>query len=602
MEENNQRKKPIILTIILTVLAVLGGLFLILMFIPVDDEEADNPEVEEAIETAEDGSADTEVDATQNNAQNSTDIEPLSVGTDAKSATIMIYMNGSDLETQAGEATEDISEMLDSGIGDNVNVIIQTMGTKRWQDYGISSQTSQIYRVNKGRLELIKDELGQLDCTDPKTLSDFIAYGAKHYPADRYMFVFWDHGGGPVYGFGYDEWQGEEDSLTLDEMREAFEENKDVHFDIIGMDCCIMANMETCYALSPYCKYSVLSEDFESGLGWHYTNWMKEFEENPGISTPLLGKKVIDGMINSNEEDSESGGSSTMVLINENAVSGLFNAWIEYAYRNTDNLLDINYSKQHVAKGKGLISDLVELWNGDNSNVTMSDFYVSDMLAIVESVGAEDEKTDALRSALKASVAYFGHTSDKNELTGLAVSLPYGDPEYYDQLTKVYSNCGIDEDYIDWLSKFVDSEGAGNYHDYSDFENSWGGWGSYQGSIADACQTGGGSCPTVGESCPPGGGSCATGGSSYQYGGACETGSCPDNGYYDGNYGDEYNDEGYIGDNWTYDYDEGLWYQYDDGTMYLYDDESDTTYYYDENSDETYYYDEDDGGWYDTGW
>jgi len=597
MEEKTPRKKPIILTIILTILAVLGGLFLIIMLIPYDEEEAETQEAEEAVETAEEYSDEAEVETAQNSAEDPSGIEPISVGTDAKSATILIYMNGSDLETQGGLATEDISEMLDSDIGDNVNVIIQTMGTKKWQDYGISSKTSQIYRVNKGRLELVKDELGQLDCTDKKTLSDFIDYGVKHYPAERYMFVFWDHGGGPVYGFGYDEWQGEEDSLTLDEMREAFEEHKDVHFDIIGMDCCIMANMETCYALSPYCKYSVLSEDFESGLGWHYTGWMEEFEKNPGMSTPLLGKKIVDEMVSSNEEDGENGGSSTMVLVNENAVSGLYNAWVEYAYRNTDNLLDINYSKQHMAKGKGLISDLVELWNGDNSNVTMSDFYVSDMLAIVESVGTEDEKTDDLRSALKASIAYFGHTSDKNELTGLAVLLPYGDPDYYDQLAEVYSNCGIDDDYIEWLEKFVDSEGAGNYHDYSDFENSWGGWGSYQGSIADVCQTGGGSCPT-------GSGSCATGGSSYQYGGgACETGSCPDDGYYDdGSYDDGYCDDSYLRDNWTYDYDEGLWYQYDDGTMYLYDDESGTTYYYDEESDETYYYDEEDDEWYDTGW
>lgn len=595
MEEKTPRKKPIILTIILTVLAVLGGLFLIIMLIPDDDKEAHDPETEEAVEAAEESSSETEGEPTHNSGQNSSDVEPIAVGTDAKSATIMVYMNGSDLETQAGEATTDISEMLDSGIGDNVNVIIQTMGTKKWWDYGISSKTSQIYRVNKGNLELLEDDLGQLDCTDSKTLSDFIAYGAKHYPADRYMFVFWDHGGGPVYGFGYDEWQEDGASLTLDEMRKAFEKNKDIHFDIIGMDCCIMANMETCYALSPYCKYSVLSEDFESGLGWHYTNWMKEFEKNPGLSTPLLGKKIVDGMVNSNEEDRENGGSSTMVLVNETAVSGLLNAWIEYAYQNSDNLLDINYSKQHMARGKGFISDMLEIWNGDNSNVTMSDFYVSDMLAIVESVGAEDEKTDALRSALKASVAYFGHTSDKNELTGLAVSLPYGDPDYYDQLAEVYSNCGIDNDYIDWLGKFVDSEGIGNYHDYSDFENSWGGWGSYQGSFVNACQTGGGSCST-------GGGSYQTGGSS------CETGSCPDGGYYDdGYYDDGYSGDGYCGggysdDNWTYDYDEGLWYQYDDGIMYLYDDDTGTTYYYDENSDDMYYYDENDGGWYDAGW
>ena len=35
--------------------------------------------------------------------------------TDAKSATVLVYMNGSDLESEAGEASSDIAEMLESG-------------------------------------------------------------------------------------------------------------------------------------------------------------------------------------------------------------------------------------------------------------------------------------------------------------------------------------------------------------------------------------------------------------------------------------------------------------------------------------------------------
>ena len=49
-------------------------------------------------------------------------------------------------------------------------------------------------------------------------------------------------------------------------------------------------------------------------------------------------------------------------------------------------------------------------------------------------------------SVLKAAVAYYGHTSDKNELTGLAVSLPYGDDEFYAQLSDVYSDIGFDDE------------------------------------------------------------------------------------------------------------------------------------------------------------
>ena len=472
----------------------------------------------------------------------SLDIEPVEIGSSARSATVMIYMNGSDLETKAGQASIDLSEMIDSGVGKNVNVIIQTMGTKKWQDYDISSKTSQIYKVNRGELELVKDDMGQLDCTKAGTLSDFIAFGKKNYPADRYMLIFWDHGGGPVYGFGYDEWQKDFESLTLDEIQEALKNNTDVRFDIIGMDCCIMANLETCYVLAPFCKYAVLSEDFESGLGWSYANWMKLLEKNPGISTPLLGKKIIDAMIDANENDGEEGGSSTMVLVNERAVPDLWKKWTEYAYKNTDSLLGLNYSKLHMARGRSFKDFFFDVWEDDDSYVTMDNYYVSDIMSIIESVGKEDEYAGNLRSSLKACVAYFGHTSDKNELTGMAVSLPYGDSYFYDRLVSVYTKCGFDKKYIDWLEGFVSAEGINDYCDYSGFEDSWCGWQTYEEGW---------------ESCD--------------------------------------SDEDF--DDWEYDYEDELWYLYEDGNVYLYDDESDTLLFYDQYEDVFYCYDEESDDW-----
>ncbi len=339
--------------IVITVLATLGVLFIVIMLLPDDEQEYSESEsvreesVQETVVTQEDhegintGGAPEAVPS----------VETISVGTDAKSATVMVYMNGSDLESEVSEASQDISEMLSSGIGDNANVIIQTMGTKKWHDYGISSKTTQTYKVEDGELSLIRDDLGQLDCTSYDTLSEFIDFCKTDYPADRYIFLFWNHGGGPVYGFGYDEWQDERASLTIAEMSRAFSENSDIQFDIIGMDCCIMANLETCYALAPYCSYTLLSEDFESGLGWDYTNWMKQLEEDPGISTPFLGKCIVDDIISSNEED-YGGDSACVGLYNSSTMKSLYSAWKEYAYQNEDALLNKNYSRYHRAKGR----------------------------------------------------------------------------------------------------------------------------------------------------------------------------------------------------------------------------------------------------------
>lgn len=531
--------------IILILLAILGVLFVVIMLIPTDDEE--NYGEVESLQTN-----NNVIEQQENSSSNPYgEIDVVSVDSDAKSATIMVYMNGSDLESEAGEACEDIEEMLTSGIGKNVNVIIQTMGTRKWHGFGISSQTAQTYKIDNGNLVLIRDNLGQLDCTAKNTLSEFIGFCKVKYPADRYLMVFWDHGGGPVYGFGYDEWQDEDASLTIDEMAKAFSENSDIKFDMIGMDCCIMASMETCYALSPYCNYALLSEDFESGLGWNYKRWMKSFEENPGMATPLLGKYIIDDIIEDNENE-EGGDSACLALFNVSVASDLFDAWKNYAYKNEYKLLEKNYSRNHKAKGRAF--EEWDFWGSDGSDVTLSDYYISDILALMESVDNSSDEAKKLMSVLKASVAYYGHTSDKNELTGLSVSLPYGDSDFYDKLKDVFKGISLDNEYIEWLGSFVSSYGYEDYYDYGGFENDWSGWGSYESDYG------------------------------FNYSSGCSGQYCYD--------GDDYESD------WVYDYEEEIWYMYEDDTLYLYDDETNTLFYYDEYEDKIYYYDEDRDDWY----
>lgn len=48
-------------------------------------------------------------------------------------ATVFVYMNGSDLESEDGEATEDLCEMLAANISSQVNVLVETIGTKAGQ-------------------------------------------------------------------------------------------------------------------------------------------------------------------------------------------------------------------------------------------------------------------------------------------------------------------------------------------------------------------------------------------------------------------------------------------------------------------------------------
>lgn len=403
--------------------------------------------------------------------------------------TILIYMNGSDLETKNGQATEDLTEMVSAGSSDKVNIVVQTMNTKKWEKkYGIRNDRSQIYEVNGDGLTLVKDDLGQLKCTDYRTLRDFIRWGTKNYPADRYILQFWNHGGGPVYGFGFDDKTEAEDQLTLDEMQRALRE-AETYFDFIGMDCCLMSSMEVACALYDFCDYMVLSEDFESGLGWSYKNWLSKLYENSSTSTPELGKIIIDDMVASNANGGSRGDDSIMALVDMSMMKVLYQTWTNFAYANEDALKGNNYSRKrsrpmnarvHPALKRSfwdaLLGDSEEYDDPDDAG--MADYYITDIMSVASTVGSEEAK--ALAAAVSSTLVYVDACGDDVNLAGISVSLPYGDRAFYEKLSEVFGNCGFDKEYIQWLSGFVSASGSEEYYDYNQWDDDWNGWDEYE--------------------------------------------------------------------------------------------------------------------------
>lgn len=447
-------------------------------------------------------------------------------GNGEDTVTVLIYMNGSNLETDDSSATKDLEEMIKAGESDKVNVIIQTMGTKKWnKKYGIASDRSQIYSMKKDGLTLVKDDLGQLNCTKAETLSDFIKWGVANYPADRYILLFWDHGGGPIYGFGYDDNnEDSEESMSMAEMRQGLLDGG-VFFDFIGMDCCIMASLEVGCALYDFCDYSILSEDFESGLGWSYTTWLSKLYANSSIPTVELGKCICDTMVSANEEDSKNGDKSIMAVVDESMMKILYSTWVDFAYANKRELLGTNYSKHIKRKNGGRILPIMKRrddwddwdddyeyddddydeddydeyyeqyydddtydWDDDydyddgtnSDDPNMADYYVTDIMAVAQNI--KSDESDALASALAQSLIYVSTSSGEVGLTGLSVTLPYGDDDFYTTLKTVFSSIGIHEEYIAWLKDFtsVKNQTSGNggkeednYYDYDEWYDEW---------------------------------------------------------------------------------------------------------------------------------
>lgn len=398
-------------------------------------------------------------------------------GTDT--ATILLYMNGSDLESDDGSATTDLLEMVHGMQPGNVTLLVQTMNTKRWSnDFNISSKKTQRFELTESGLNLVDNSLGQLSCLESSTLEDFIRWGTTNYPADRYILLFWDHGGGPIYGFGYDDITESEDMLSTDEIQLALK-NAGTYFDFIGMDCCLMSSMELCCSLYDFCDYCILSEDFESGYGWYYTDWLSAFCSNSSMPTEELGKHIIDSMVDYNRKNGED---AILTMVDESYMKVLYTNWVNFAYANESSLLGTNYSREMKPKAGGRVHPVLQkkglfdfLFGEDYE---MSDYYITDIMAVAQNIDSEESK--ALASSVSKALCYSNCCNGSCSLTGLSVTLPYGDSDFYDELKRVFSNCGFDANYIAWLQNFVSNSVYDSYYDYDDWDDSWDGWDEYE--------------------------------------------------------------------------------------------------------------------------
>ena len=194
----------------------------------------------------------------------------------AKDYTVLVYMVGSNLETNRGAATDDLEEMLASGIDfQKNNVIVYTGGARKW--FGnIPCDRNCMLDLARGEDNWIVGTTdGNSDMGSKETLAEFLRLAVDNYPAEHYGLIFWDHGNGPINGFGVDELFGN-DSLQFGEIRAAmdpspFANGGNAHLDWVGFDACLMGSIENAKLWSRYTDCMVASEELEPAGGWDYS-------------------------------------------------------------------------------------------------------------------------------------------------------------------------------------------------------------------------------------------------------------------------------------------------------------------------------------------
>lgn len=221
----------------------------------------------------------------------SSDIFP----SDTVDYTILMYVVGSDLESQWFLATKDFQEMIQGDPNDSINVIIESGGSKAKPEgeRTIDFTTVQRLQIKNGDIHQL-DNLGNQNMGLSKTLTDFLDWGTSSFPAENYVLILWNHGSG-VNGYGHDEIN--HDLLSLDELENALDAAKNknnVTYEIIGFDACLMATIEVANILKDYANYMVASEELEVGDGWKYDEIIASLNDNSKQSGAELGKVIAD--------------------------------------------------------------------------------------------------------------------------------------------------------------------------------------------------------------------------------------------------------------------------------------------------------------------
>ena len=367
-------------------------------------------------------------------------------GSGKDNATVMIYMCGTDLESRSGMATKDLQEMLNAQVGDNVNLLIYTGGCSRWKNNVISSSVNQIYQVKNGNLVCLNQNAGKGGMMKAATLTDFIRYCTKNFPANRNMLILWDHGGGSVTGYGYDETDRAAGSMNLKTLNDALSKAK-TSFDFIGYDACLMGTVETALTMAPYADYLIASEETEPGVGWYYTNWLTALSRDCSIPTTELGKQIIDDFVDVCAQKCR-GQATTLALTDLAELSALvpenFNA---FAASTTELLQTDGYASVSNARARAR-----EFASSEKLDQV-------DLVHMALNLGTDE--AEALSDAILSSVKYNRTASNMTNAYGLSIYFPYKRSNQINNAVANYDAVGISDEYSECIKQFAVMQSGG---------------------------------------------------------------------------------------------------------------------------------------------
>ena len=323
--------------------------------------------------------------------------------------TVLIYMVGSNLESDdimetGGNATGDLEEMVRS-VRDDTELLVMTGGASRWWGMEgmpeIPADKCCVWHVTSQSFQCLWEGVGSMGSPEMlEALLDWLPSEENR----RTAMIFWNHGYGPLGGFGNDE-TAEDGTLTLSEIVSAFENRgmSERPFSFIGFDACLMGSCETVLTMAPYARYLVASEDIEPNDGWDY-GFLQSLSDH--TSAEEAGREIIQRYQEHNKNRKDAYGLSLIDLKQATALQPAVEALF--------GKLEEQIQSGAFSAVSGLRSDS---WDYARTT-TGTDYDLVDLKELAEKSGAGQEVLEAL------SACILDYQGNRERAHGLSIYFP----------------------------------------------------------------------------------------------------------------------------------------------------------------------------------
>ncbi len=339
---------------------------------------------------------------------------------------VMLYQDADDKILEK-DIYVDLNEAERVGSSDQVRIVAQVdRYVGGYAEDGDWTDTKRFYVTQDNDLQRVGSdvvaELGEMNMADGNTLVDFVTWAMQTYPADRVALIMSDHGMGWPGGWSDPAPATAKDNSTplssalgnqmylheLDAALQTIRQRTGVDkLELVGLDACLMGQLEVLSALEPHARYAVTSEETEPALGWAYASFLNALQANPAMSGAELGELIVSSYINDDQRIVDDEARADLVGRGGSPMGGLFG-------------FSVPTSEQVVSQM--------------GRNVTLAAVDLSAVPALVDSV---DKLCIALQGANQNSVAQArGYAQSFTSVFGQQVPPAYIDLGHWAQLLK----------------------------------------------------------------------------------------------------------------------------------------------------------------------